>query len=87
MIFTTDHFSRYILTTGDPSDMQVMLGDVDGDGELTDWDAIVLNRYLAGWEVEINSAAADTDGDNELTDWDAIVLERNLAGWDIELKS
>ena len=87
MIFTADHFSRYILTTGDPSDMQVMLGDVDGDGELTDWDAIVLNRYLAGWEVEINSAAADTDGDNELTDWDAIVLERNLAGWDIELKS
>ena len=85
MIFTTDHFSRYILTTGDPSDMQVMLGDVDGDGEITDWDAIVLNRYLAGWEVEMNSAAADMDGDGELTDWDAIILDRYLAGWDIAL--
>lgn len=66
-------------------EITVIVGDVDGDGELTDWDAIVLNRYLAGWEVEMNSAAADTDGDGELTDWDAIVLERYLAGWDIEL--
>ena len=63
----------------------MIVGDVDGDGEITDWDAIMLNRYLAGWEVEMNSAAADTDGDGELTDWDAIVLERYLAGWDIEL--
>ncbi len=71
-----------IISTGE----SILVGDVDGDGELTDWDAIVLNRYLAGWEVEIDLAKSDTDGDGELTDWDAIVLERYLAGWDIELK-
>lgn len=64
-----------------------LLGDVDGDGEITDWDAIVLERYLAGWDVEIVSTAADIDGDGEITDWDAIVLQRYLAGWDISLES
>lgn len=60
-------------------------GDVDNDGEVNDWDAIVLNRYLAGWNTEINKFAADVDKDGEITDWDAIVLERYLADWDIEL--
>ena len=62
-----------------------ILGDVDDDGEVSDWDAIILNRYLAGWDVEINLAAADIDKDGEVSDWDAIVFERYLAGWDIEL--
>ncbi len=60
-----------------------MLGDVDGNGEIDDWDAIVLNRYFAGWQTEIIEAAADIDGDGELTDWDAIALERRLAGWNV----
>lgn len=59
------------------------VGDIDSNGEVDDWDAIVLNRYLAGWTTEINLAAADMDGDGELTDWDAIALERRLAGWDV----
>lgn len=60
-----------------------LLGDVDGNGEIDDWDAILLNRYLAGWQTEIIEAAAEIDGDGELTDWDAIALERRLAGWDV----
>ena len=28
-----------------------VIGDVDGDGEVSDWDAITLDRYLAGWDV------------------------------------
>lgn len=58
--------------------------DVDSDGEITDWDAIVLERYLAAWDVELVLTAADVDGDGEITDWDAIVLKRYLAGWDVE---
>ena len=61
------------------------IGDIDDDGEVSDWDAIILNRYLAGWDVEVNELAADIDGDGEVSDWDAIVLERYLAGWDITL--
>lgn len=63
--------------------MDYIPGDVDGNGEVDDWDAIVLNRYLAGWKTEVSFAAADMDGDGELTDWDAIALERKLAGWDV----
>jgi len=63
----------------------VSAGDIDGDGEISDWDAIILNRYLAGWGVTINQSAADVDGDGEVSDWDAIILERYLAGWDITI--
>ena len=57
-------------------------GDVDNDGEVNDLDAILLNRYLAGWEnIEVDMIAADIDGDGEVNDWDAIILERYLAGW------
>ena len=62
-----------------------VVGDIDGDGEVSDWDAILLNRYLAGWNVEIILKAADIDGDGEVSDWDAIVLERYLAGWHVTL--
>ena len=62
-----------------------VMGDIDGDGEVSDWDAILLNRYLAGWDVQIILEAADIDSDGEVSDWDAIVLERYLAGWNVTL--
>lgn len=62
-----------------------IVGDVDGDGEVNDWDGILLNRYLAGWTMTLNIAAADTDGDGEVTDWDGILLDRYLAGWQVTL--
>ena len=62
-----------------------LYGDVDGDGEITDWDAITLERYLAGWEAGIDETLSDVDGDGEITDWDAITLERYLAGWNVVL--
>jgi hypothetical protein len=65
--------------------IQVITGDVDRDGEVSDWDAILLNRYLANWKVDIDLRAADIDHDGEVTDWDAITLERYLAGWPIVL--
>lgn len=61
-------------------------GDLDGDGEITDWDGVLLARYLAGWTVEIaDLAAADVDGDGEVTDWDGVVLDRYLAGWNVTI--
>ena len=62
-----------------------IIGDTDGDGEVTDWDALVLNRYLAGWNVTIEVVAADVDDDGEVTDWDAIILDRYLAGWNVTI--
>ncbi len=62
------------------------LGDLDGDEEITDWDGVLLARYLAGWNVDISNAdALDIDGDGEITDWDGVLLDRYLAGWDIKI--
>ena len=58
-----------------------IVGDSDGDGELSDWDAILLQRYLAGWDVDVCLEALDIDCDGEISDWDEILLERYLAGW------
>ncbi|MCR5693425.1 MAG: Ig-like domain-containing protein [Clostridia bacterium] len=63
-----------------------LYGDADGDGEITDWDAILFDRYLANWTVEnIDEGALDIDRDGEISDWDAILLKRYLAGWNIEI--
>ena len=60
-------------------------GDADGDGEITDWDGVMLARYLAGWPVEVELAALDVDGDGEVTDWDGVILDRYLAGWSVTI--
>ncbi|MCR5693870.1 MAG: hypothetical protein K6G89_02725 [Clostridia bacterium] len=66
------------------SDADSLLGDVDEDGELTDWDEILFQRHLAGWKnISVNEAVLDIDGDGEASDWDAILLGRFLAGWEV----
>ena len=63
-----------------------IIGDLDSDGEITDWDGVTMARYLAGWGVDIlYKDALDLDGDGEITDWDGVLLDRFLAGWDIKL--
>lgn len=63
-----------------------IIGDLDRDGEITDWDGVTMARYLAGWDVDIlYKDALDLDGDGEITDWDGVLLDRFLAGWDIKL--
>ena len=58
-----------------------ILGDVDGDGEVTILDATFIQRYLASLYVEsFNNDAADTDGDGEITILDATFIQRWLAG-------
>ncbi|MGN0443691.1 MAG: cohesin domain-containing protein [Acutalibacteraceae bacterium] len=70
--------------TGVITVIDVLKGDVDADGEINDWDAILLNRFLADWDVDVIEAACDIDEDGEISDWDAILLERHLAGWTID---
>ncbi|MBP5311970.1 MAG: DUF4091 domain-containing protein [Clostridia bacterium] len=62
-------------------------GDADGDGEITDWDAMLFDRYLANWTIDkIYLICLDIDGDGEISDWDAMLLSRYLCGWNVELK-
>ena len=79
LVFTTDHFSRYIVTLRSLANP----GDVDGNGEIDDWDSVLLDRYLAGWDVDIDTSAADIDKSGDVDDWDSVLLARKLAGWEV----
>ena len=61
-----------------------LLGDADGDGEVTIIDVTKIQRILANNSVDsFNEAAADVDSDGELTIIDATWIQRHLAGFDI----
>lgn len=61
-----------------------LVGDVDRDGEITDWDGVMLARHLAGWSINVaDEKLLDIDGDGEITDWDGVMFDRYLAGWTV----
>ncbi len=59
---------------------EILLGDVDGDGEVTILDATAVQRHLASIPTfAYNEAAADTDGDGGISIIDATYIQRWLA--------
>ena len=57
--------------------VELASGDINGDGQVTDADAIYLLRYtLFGGEEYPLKAPGDTNGDSQVTDADAIYLLR-----------
>ena len=78
MIFTTDHFSLYAVVD---ENMQLLTGDVNGDGVISIADATTLQKYLANI-VDFNDeqlATADTNGDGSVSIADATQIQRYLA--------
>lgn len=61
-------------------------GDVDGDGEVSLKDYAVLQRYVAGWDVDISETNSDVNKDGEIDLKDYVLIQRYIAGWDVELK-
>ncbi|MDR0852069.1 MAG: dockerin type I repeat-containing protein [Clostridiales Family XIII bacterium] len=57
-------------------------GDLDGDGGVTAYEAVLLVRYITGLEelTPDQIAAADMDGDGFLTIMDAVLLLRKVVG-------
>lgn len=51
------------------------------DNRVSAKDSVILQRYLAGWKIEINLDAADVDSNGAVNAVDAIILERHLAQW------
>ena len=86
LVFTTDHFSLYIVAAPaaqkpDTPGTKILLGDVDDDGEVSILDATCIQRKLAGLSVtKYAEAAADSDGDGEVSILDATAIQRHLAG-------
>ena len=59
-----------------------VIGDTDGDDEVTLRDSTFLARWLADWPgVVINENAADVDADGTVTLRDLTILRRHLAWW------
>ena len=81
-----ENISGFIYTKSDSNNSSpVIYGDIDGDGEVSIADAVLLAQYLAKWDVVINEQAADCDGDGEVTIADAVLLSQYLAGWNVKL--
>lgn len=61
-------------------------GDVNGDKAVNTKDAVLLFRYVAGWDVTVDPLAVDCNGDGIVDTRDAIELFRYTADWpDIKL--
>lgn len=56
-------------------------GDINGDKKVNNKDAMILFRYIAGWDVEVDFGAVDCNGDGSVNTKDAITLFRYCAGW------
>ena len=86
---TTNHFSTYLITETElRTESAFTYGDVNGDGEVDSKDAVLLKKYLAGFEDAIerlDQNAADVNGDGSITSADAVRLLKALAGYDVIL--
>ncbi len=80
MVFVTDHFSEYIVTS-EKLVPDTVIGDINTDGRINDQDSILLSRHLSEWGNTIDISAADMNGDGKVNDQDSIILARTLAGW------
>ncbi len=62
-----------------------LVGDVNGDGKVSNADVTLLTRYVAGWtgyDARIsNMDAADVDRDGQVNDTDVTLLSRAVKGW------
>ena len=61
----------------------IVLGDVNDDGEVNSLDRTVLARHLAHWSgyKTINLMNADVNCDGKVNQKDRMVLARHLARW------
>lgn len=62
-----------------------VLGDIDGTGVVDLTDVTVISQYIAGWNVDCNSAALDVNSDGAVNLKDLVLLAQYVAGWDVVL--
>ena len=77
MVFTTDHFSVYVMSATDPN---ATLGDVNADGKVDAVDARWVLQTAAGMRTLENATAADANGDGKIDAVDARWILQAAAG-------
>ena len=77
---------RFKLLDGNIEVSKILLGDVNNDGEVNNYDRLLLTRWLAKWsevlEKGINETAADVNCDGKVNNLDRLILIRHLAHWE-----
>ena len=77
---TQDGFrSRECDTCSNTEYGRAILGDIDGDGVLTNGDITMAVRIASGWNIHVDMVLADITGDGKVTNRDIIALIRKLA--------
>jgi len=56
-------------------------GDMNADGKVNNWDAILHFQYLADFGVVIDTNALDANGDEKVNNKDSVEIFRYVAGW------
>ncbi|GEM_PF-647919 len=76
-VFTTDHLGMYIVA----EEKSHLLGDVDGDDNISIVDATFIQRHLANIPIpfEFNEKVSDSDEDGIISIMDATYIQRWLA--------
>ncbi len=78
-----DETVYFAVKNGNVTVVSKIIGDVNGDGEITARDERDLSRHIAGWTgyEEIDIFTADVNCDGEITARDERDLSRHIAGW------
>lgn len=61
-------------------------GDADGNGLVDIRDVLMMQQYIAGWDVQIVLANSDVNADGKTNVEDVLLLQQSLAGWNVKLK-
>ena len=55
-------------------------GDMNGDGNVTNTDAVLIQRHLLGLPSPFNPDLCDVNGDGNCTNTDAVIIKRAVVG-------
>ena len=61
----------------------VNYGDLNSDDKINLLDLIAMRKYLAKWNVTVDTAAADCNADGKINLLDLILLRKYLAKWNV----
>ena len=84
LVFSVDRITRFAVVAGADVVLPVC-GDIDGDGELSVYDATIIQRYEAGMTVNSDAEMilhADVNGDGATDVFDATYVQRYLVSMD-----
>lgn len=80
-----DGVCKFVMRIVSPGASDILIGDVNGDGDIDSLDSLTLSRYFANWPDysadKIDMDAADVNCDGVVNQLDRVILSRHLANW------